>query len=62
MQVLHTPLTTSTEAHKRDEGRLAVQLNDGQGEPTPEQLKLIEELANRKIDENVEIKVFKMDR
>jgi len=59
VQVLHAPLTTSTEAHKKDEGRITIEFTK---EPTKEQLQKIEDLSNQKIRENVEIRYFKMDR
>lgn len=61
MKVLHTPLTTSTDAQKKDEGRIAVEYSLP-NPPTQQQLDQIQELANNKIKENVEIKYFKMNR
>lgn len=62
VKVLHTPLTTSTEASKRGEGRIAIDFSQHGAPPTEQQLKQIEKLANEKIKENVEIKYFKMER
>jgi len=61
VKVLHTPLTTGTEAQKKNEGRISVEYSLDNA-PTKEQLNKIEELANDKIKEKVEIKYFKMER
>eukprot|EP01118_Nematostelium_gracile_P010546 TRINITY_DN364_c0_g1_i1.p1 TRINITY_DN364_c0_g1~~TRINITY_DN364_c0_g1_i1.p1 ORF type:complete len:260 (-),score=85.67 TRINITY_DN364_c0_g1_i1:54-833(-) len=61
VKVLHTPLTTSTQAQKRDEGRIAVEYTLPEA-PTKDVLDQIQDLANKKINEKVEIQYFKMDR
>jgi len=61
VKVLHTPLTTSTEASKKNEGRIAVEYSE-LNPPTNEQLSKIEDLANSKIKERVPIQYFKMNR
>jgi len=60
VKVLHTPLTTSTEAQKKNEGRIAVEYSGPS--PSKEQLNQIEKLANDKIKENVDILWFPMNR
>jgi len=61
VKVLHTPLTTTTDSFKPNEGRLCVEYKEATA-PTKEQLDKIEELANQKIKENVEILYFPMNR
>jgi len=57
-KVLNTPLTTSVYA-EGDNGRLTVEFD---GTPTEEQMQEIERMANGKIEENVPIEMFEMDR
>ena len=57
-KVLNTPLTTSVYA-EGDKGRLTVEFD---GTPTEEQMQEIEKLANGKIEENVPIEMFEIDR
>eukprot|EP01114_Cavostelium_apophysatum_P015806 TRINITY_DN4388_c0_g1_i1.p1 TRINITY_DN4388_c0_g1~~TRINITY_DN4388_c0_g1_i1.p1 ORF type:complete len:282 (-),score=72.54 TRINITY_DN4388_c0_g1_i1:30-845(-) len=61
VKILHTPLTTTTDATKKSEGRITVEYKLPTP-PTQEQLNKIEELANEKIKQNVEIKYFPMKR
>jgi len=61
VKVLHAPITTSTEASKPDEGRITIAYASKE-KPTEDQLKQIEDLANKKIKENVDILYFKMER
>lgn len=57
-RVLNTPLTTSVYAEEND-GRLTVEFD---GNLTEQQMTEIERLTNEKIQENVPIKMFPMDR
>jgi len=61
VKVFHTPITTSTEAHKKGEGRLTVEYPHPKA-PTQDEINKIEELCNMKIKENVEILHFSMPR
>jgi len=61
VKVLHTPLTTSTEAQKRGEGRISVEYTLPEP-PSEDQVKRIEKLSNDKIKENVPLKYFTMGR
>jgi alanyl-tRNA synthetase len=57
-KVLDTPLTTSVYA-EGDKGRLTVEYD---GDPSEEQIKDIESLANQKIAEDAPIEMMEMDR
>lgn len=57
-KVLNATLTTSVYAEE-DKGALTVEYA---GDPSEEQIKKIEQLANEKIKENVPIEMFDMDR
>ena len=57
-KVLGAELTTSVYVGE-NKGRITVEYGE---KPVEEQIKEIEELANRKIQENVPIEVFEMDR
>lgn len=57
-KVLNTPITTGVYAEDNN-GRLTVECNT---KPTEEQIQEIEKLANQKIEENVEIENFEIDR
>jgi alanyl-tRNA synthetase len=57
-KVLDTPLTTSVYA-EGNKGRLTVEY---EGNPTEEQMRDIEALANQKIAENAPIEMFELDR
>jgi len=57
-KVLNATLTTSVYAEE-NKGRLTVEYD---GKPTEKQIREIEMLANKKIDENVPIEMFEMDR
>ena len=57
-KVLGAELTTSVYVGENN-GRITVEFN---GKPDEKQIKEIEELANRKIQEDVPIEVFEMDR
>jgi len=60
VKVLHTPITTTTDATKENEGRITVEY-DGP-EPGKDLLEKIEKFANDKILQNVDILYFKMNR
>jgi len=57
-KVLDTPLTTSVYA-EGNKGRLTVEY---EGDPSEEQIRDIEALANQKISENAPIEMIEMDR
>jgi alanyl-tRNA synthetase len=57
-KVLNATLTTSVYA-EGNKGRLSVEY---EGKPTEQQIQEIEDLANKKIQENVPIEMFEMDR
>jgi alanyl-tRNA synthetase len=57
-KILNTTLTTSVYA-EGNSGRLTVECEE---KPTEQQIRGIEQLANNKIQENVPIEMFEMDR
>lgn len=59
--VLKTPLTIAIQCAKADEGRISVEYQPAE-KPSDEQVRLIEQLANKKIQENVPVDLFKMKK
>jgi len=61
VRVLNTPITTSTDCKNKTKAKLAVEYNLP-NKPSEEQVMEIEDLANKKIRENVEVEQFRMDK
>ena len=62
VKVFNTPVTTTVNASKPTEGRIAVEWGTDQKVPTEAELRRVEKLANDIIQANVEVTVTEMSR